>query len=173
MLHSCDIENCEHMLATMVEKGKIQKKGQMYCMTRVPNDVSYKNNTFIHVFLHTTFRRMQLYGQNGHVSIVNIKEILLFNVICLVLHASFEDACYEHVPLVKSGEDNQSQLKRVLIKQPVPTLYTIVPHSFQLTFCKQRIVLFLLLIIAQGWGLFSVRFDWLDDHDDSLYLYNL
>ena len=90
-----------------------------------------------------------------------------------MLHASFEDACYEHVPLVKSGEDNQSQLKRVLIKQPVPTLYMIVPHSFLLTFCKQRIVLFLLLIIAWGWGLFSVWFDWLDDHDDSLYLYNL
>ena len=43
--------------------------------------------------------------------------------------------------LVKSGEDNQRiQLKRMLIKKPVPTPYTIVQHSFRLTFRKPRIV---------------------------------
>ena len=46
---------------------------------------------------------MQLNGQNGGVSIVNIEEILLFNV---VLRTGFDDACYEHISLVKSGEDN-------------------------------------------------------------------
>ena len=55
------------------------------------------------VFLYTTFKGMQLNGQNGGVSIVNIEEILLFNV---VLRTGFDDACYEHISLVKSGEDN-------------------------------------------------------------------
>ena len=31
------------------------------------------------VFLYTNFKRMQLNGQNGRVSIVNIEETLLFN----------------------------------------------------------------------------------------------
>ena len=34
-----------------------------------------------------------------------------------MLRTGFEDACYEHIPLVNSGEDNQIiQLKRMLIK---------------------------------------------------------
>ena len=44
MLRSCNVENCEDTLAIMVQKGEIQKKGRMYCMTRAPNDVSFKNN---------------------------------------------------------------------------------------------------------------------------------
>ena len=40
-------------------------------------------------------------------AIVDIEEILLFNVVGLVLHTGFEDACYEHISLLKSGEDNQ------------------------------------------------------------------
>ena len=58
------------------------------------------------VFLHTTFKRMQLNGQNGRVSIVNIEEILLFNDVGLMLRTGFDDACYERISLVKSGEDN-------------------------------------------------------------------
>ena len=50
---------------------------------------------------------MWLYGQNGRVSIVEIEEIFLFNVVGLMLRTGFEDACYGHIPLVKSGEDNQ------------------------------------------------------------------
>ena len=56
------------------------------------------------VFLYSTFQRMLLYDQNGRVSIVVMKEILLFKVVGLMLHLVFEDGCYEHIPLVKSGE---------------------------------------------------------------------
>ena len=56
------------------------------------------------IFLYNTFQRMLLYDQNGHVSIVVMEEILLFKVVGLMLHLVFEDGCYEHIPLVKSGE---------------------------------------------------------------------
>ena len=39
-----------------------------------------------------------------------------------MLRTFSEGGCYEHIPLEKSGEDNQRiQLKRMLIKEPVPT----------------------------------------------------
>ena len=60
----------------------------------------------LRVFLYTSFQRMQLRSQNGRVSIVDIEEILLFNVVGLVLRTGFEDGCFEHVPPAKSGEDN-------------------------------------------------------------------
>ena len=42
-----------------------------------------------------------------------------------------ENGCYEHIPLVKSGEGKQCiQLKRMLIKGLVPTPNTIVQHFF-------------------------------------------
>ena len=47
---------------------------------------------------------MQLYDQNGRISIVDIEEILLFNVVGLMLRTSFEDACQEHIRLAKSGD---------------------------------------------------------------------
>ena len=56
------------------------------------------------VFLYSTFQRMLLYDQNGRVSIVVMEKILLFKVVGLMLHLVFEDGCYEHIPLVKSGE---------------------------------------------------------------------
>ena len=62
------------------------------------------------VFLNTTFQRMQLYGQNGRVSIVDIEEILLLNVVGPMLRTSrtvLEGGCYEHMPLVKLGEHGQ------------------------------------------------------------------
>ena len=43
---------------------------------------------------------MYRYGQNGRVSIVVMEEILLFKVVNLLLRLGFEDACYEHMPLV-------------------------------------------------------------------------
>ena len=38
-------------------------------------------------------------------SIVDIEEILLFNVVYLMLRTGLKDPCYEHISLVKSGED--------------------------------------------------------------------
>ena len=104
MLHSYDIENCEVMSATMVEKGEIYKKGRTYCLARVLNDVSYKSNKYI---LGISILPTLLSKECSCVLIVEIKEILPFNVISLMLHTSFEDACYKHIPLVKSGKDNQ------------------------------------------------------------------
>ena len=40
-------------------------------------------------------------------SIVDIEEILVFNVVGFMLLTGFEDGCYEHVPPDKSREDNQ------------------------------------------------------------------
>ena len=54
--------------------------------------------------------------------------------------------------LSKSRKDNQwVQLKRMLIKGPVPTPYTVVQHSFRLTFRKRRMVSSLLLFISRAW----------------------
>ena len=39
-----------------------------------------------------------------------------------MLRTGSEDGCYEHITVDKSGEGNQRiQLKRMLIKEPVPT----------------------------------------------------
>ena len=38
---------------------------------------------------------------------VDFEESLLFNVVSLMPRTAFEDACNEHITLVKSGEDNQ------------------------------------------------------------------
>ena len=47
ILHSCGVGNCEDASATIMKRGKIQSKGRTYCVSRAPNDVSYKNNTHI------------------------------------------------------------------------------------------------------------------------------
>ena len=47
MLHSYDVENCDVTSATMVEKREIKKEGRTYYRAGAPNDVSYKNNTYI------------------------------------------------------------------------------------------------------------------------------
>ena len=45
------------------------------------------------------------------------------NVVGVMLRTGSEGGCYEHIPLDKSGEDNQRiKLKRMPIKEPVPTV---------------------------------------------------
>ena len=82
-------------------------KGRMYCVARAPMMLATRIIHIYQVFLYTAFQRMLLYGQNGCVSIVVIEEILLFNVIGLMLCTGFEAGCYEHIPQVKLGEENQ------------------------------------------------------------------
>ena len=79
-----------------------------------PNDVNLKNSTHIPgISIHYIPKDVPT-RPNGRVPIVEIEEILLFAVVGLMLRTDSEDACYEHIPLVKSGEDNQRiQLKNV------------------------------------------------------------
>ena len=73
--------------------------------------------------LYTTFQRMSLYGQmDAFRSSTSRRFYSSPHVVSLMLRTSSEGGCYEHIPLDKSGEDNQrNQLKRMLIKVPVPT----------------------------------------------------
>ena len=101
MLRRCNVENCEDTSVTMVEKGKILKNGRAYCVAGASNDVSYKNNTFTPVISIYHFpkdvgvwpkwtrfdRRLQ--GD--------------FTLQCRLLRTGFEDGCYEHITLNKSG----------------------------------------------------------------------
>ena len=70
-----------------------------------------------------------------------------------MLRTGFQEGCYGHIPPFKSGEDNQwIQLKIMLIKGACSlTPYTIVQHSFWLTFRKRRMVISLLLFISRAW----------------------
>ena len=55
-----------------------------------------------------------------------------------MLRTGFEDGFYEHKPRVKSGKDNQwILLKRMLIKGPVPTPYTIIFSSADISQAKK------------------------------------
>ena len=91
----------------MVGKGEIEKKGRRYCVAGAPNDVCYKSNTHIPGISIHYFPKDVAAWQNGRVSIVDFEESLLFNVVSLMPRTGFEDACNEHIALVKSGQDNQ------------------------------------------------------------------
>ena len=75
-------------------------------MAGAPNDVSYKNNTHVPGISIHCFQKDVAVWPNGRVSIVDIEEILLFNVVGLMLRIGSEGGCYEHIPLDKLGEDN-------------------------------------------------------------------
>ena len=89
-------------------------------MAGEPNDVSYENNKHIqYISMQYTPKDVAVWP-NGRVSIVNVGEDLLFNVVSPMLRNGSEGSFYEHIPLDKSGEDNRRiQLKRMLIKGPV------------------------------------------------------
>ena len=90
----------------MVEKGEIKKIRRAYCVAGATNDVSYKNNTHVPGISILYFQKDVAVWPNGRVSIVDIEEILLFNVVGLMLRTDSEGGCYEHIPLDKLGEDN-------------------------------------------------------------------
>ena len=74
--------------------------------------------------LYTTFQRMSLYGQmDAFRSSTSRRFYSSLNVVGVMLRTGSEGGCYKHIPLDKPGEDNQRiQLKRMLIKEPVPTV---------------------------------------------------
>ena len=90
----------------MVKKGKSRRMDERIAWPERQMTLTTSTILIRRVFLYTSFQRMQLCSQNGRVSIVDIEEILLFNVVGLVLRTGFEDGCFEHVPPAKSGEDN-------------------------------------------------------------------
>ena len=68
-------------------------------MARAPNDVSYNNDTYPYIpgiFIHYLPKDVTVWPM-GRVSIVDIGEILLFNVVGLMLRIGFEDGCYERI----------------------------------------------------------------------------
>ena len=76
----------------MVQKGEIYKKGRSYSMAGAPNDFGFKNNSYIPGISISSF----------------LKDVgVSCNVVSPTLRTVFEDGCYEHIPLVKSGEDNK------------------------------------------------------------------
>ena len=92
-------------------------------MAGEPNDVSHKNSKHIQgISIHYTPKDVAVWP-NGRVSIVDVEESLLFDVVGLILRTGSEDGCYENIILHKSGEGNKRiQFKRILIKEPVPIL---------------------------------------------------
>ena len=149
----CDVENCENC---NWKKGKFENKGQTYCVAGAPNDVSFENNTHITGISIHSFPKDVTVSLWPHWTRFIRRHRGDFILRCRpnMLCNGLEDSCYEHIPQVKSGKDNQwIQLKIILIKGPVPTPYTIAQHSFRLTFRKRRMVSSLLLFIPRAWDL--------------------
>ena len=60
--------------------------------------ISYNNNTRIAGISIHFFPKDVAEWPNGRVSIFDIQEILLLDVVGLTLRTVFEDGCYEHIP---------------------------------------------------------------------------
>ena len=121
-------------------------------MVEAPNDVRYKNNINIPglISIHYFPKEVAVWPKWSRFDLRHRGNFTLQWRLPHVL-TGFEDGCYENMPQVKSGEDGQRiQLKRMLIKGPVPTRHTIVQHSFRLTFRKRRMVSSL-LFISRAW----------------------
>ena len=153
-LQSCDAKkkNYEARPQSWWKEEKFRRRDERIAWPERQMMLASKILHIYRVFLYIPFQRMLLYSQNGRVSIVYIEVIYLLNVMGLMLRNGFKDGCFQHIPQVKSGEDNQwIQLKRMLITGPVPTPCTIVQHSFRLTFRKRRMVSSLSLFISRAW----------------------
>ena len=113
MLHSCDLENCEDTSATMAQKGEIYKKGRTYSMAGAPNDVGFKNNSYIPGISISSF----------------LKDVgVSCNVVSLTLRTVFENGCYEHIP---TSQIRWSQPKGILSKGPVVDSLQLLFFFFQ------------------------------------------
>ena len=107
ILHSCDVENCEDTSATIMERGEIQRKRRTYCVAGAPNDISYTKNTHIpSIPVHYFPKDIAVWPKWMRFDRCHRGDFTL-HYQCLMLCTGFEDGCYEHIPLVKSGEDNQ------------------------------------------------------------------
>ena len=70
-------------------------------MAGAPNDVRTKNNTHKPGIYTHYFPNDVAVWPKWTLSIVDIEEILLFNVVGLILRTGFEDACCEHIPQIR------------------------------------------------------------------------
>ena len=92
MLHSCDTVKTLWQMWWR-KPGGSNKRGRASCAIGAPNDVSFKNSAHTSGISIHFFQTMQLYGQIGLVSIVDVSVILLFKVIGLIFRPGFEDDC--------------------------------------------------------------------------------
>ena len=93
----------------MWKKGKFEKIGQTYCVDGAPNDVSFENNVHIPGISIHSFPKdvtvtlwpnwMRFIRRHRGDFILRCRPNMLCN--------GLEDGCYEHIPQVKSGKDNQ------------------------------------------------------------------
>ena len=135
---SChDVENCEDTSALWWRKEKSRRKDERL-PDRTPNDVSYKNNihkpgiSVPYVPKDVIVRRKWTRLDRRH-------------------RGNFYSTMSTNTYQWSKGEDNQRiQLKRMLTMGPVPTPYTIVQHSFQLTFRERRMENILMLFISRA-----------------------
>ena len=91
-------------------------------MAGAPDDVGYKNNTHIPGISEHYFPKDVAEWPKWTRLDRRYRGNFTLQYRLIMLRTGFEDACYEHVPLVKSGEDNlRIQPKGMLIKGPVST----------------------------------------------------
>ena len=91
MLHCGNVENCEDTSASMVERGEVwwreEKSRGKDERIAWPGPQMMLATRLIHIyriFLYTTFQRVQPYDHNGR-EVIEIEEILLFNVVGLMI----------------------------------------------------------------------------------------
>ena len=96
-----------------MERGEIQRKRRTYCVAGAPNDISYTNNIHIpSISVHYFPKDIAVWPKWMRFDRCHRGDFTL-HCQCLMLRTGFEDGCYEHIPQVKSGEDNQwIQLKQ-------------------------------------------------------------
>ena len=83
-------------------------KRRTYCVAKVPNDASYKNNTHTPgISIHYFPKDVAVWPKWTRFDRRRRGDFALQSVVGLMLRTGFKDACYEHSSLVKSGKDNQ------------------------------------------------------------------
>ena len=84
------------------------KKGRTYCVAGAPNYFSYKYNTYkLGISIHYSRKDVAVWQKWMRFDLRNRGDFTLQCRRPYVSYRGFEDACYVHIPLVKSGEDNQ------------------------------------------------------------------
>ena len=119
-----------------------EKKGWTYCVAGASNYVRYKNKTHISgIFIYCFPKNVAVWPKWTRFDHRHWGDLTLQ---CRLPYAPYRlrrRLLRTHTNSQIRGEDNQwIQLTRMLIKGPVPTPYSIVQHSFRLTFRRRGMV---------------------------------